>query len=278
MKNISFKDKILKDIPKFLALSFFLYCAPVPVRNMLRRFRHQNLISVLNYHRIDNDLEDVNAVSPSNFERQMIFLKNNYEVISVKELIEIIQSGVNHKRWVVITFDDGYLDNYKNAAPILKKNQIPACFFISSGIVGSDKPFAHDIKRLGRQIPVMNWEHVRQLYEMGFEIGAHTINHVRLSQCNFLTLQQEIVGSKETIENILNTEIKYFSHPHGLQSDVSTEALNIIKQSGFECNFSAYGGLVQPGDDIFNIKRVGIPDHSSLTFFKAWVEGWRIRQ
>ncbi|HID70235.1 MAG TPA: polysaccharide deacetylase family protein [Desulfobacterales bacterium] len=275
MTSVLNHNNHIRNNVKTLAMACFVYITPVPWRNILCRLRKQSLITVINYHRVDNDNCDINAVSPKNFDRQMSFLKNNYTVISIKELLERMKTGCNDQRLVVITFDDGYLDNFENAAPILKKYNFPACFFISSGIVGTDKPFLHDMKRLGRKIPAMSWSHIRKLHGMGFEIGAHTINHVRLSQCDSGDLEDEIVGSKDMIEEKINAEVSYFSHPHGLLSDVSSTALSIIKKTGFLCNFSAYGGLVQPRDDVFDIKRVGIPNHESLLFFRAWVEGWR---
>jgi len=271
------RNYMLRGWAKFFAMAFFLYCVPVPLRNLFRRFRKQSLITVINYHRVDRDAMDINAITPENFERQMAFLKRNYTVVTVRELLEKIQSGCNKQRLVVITFDDGYLDNFEQAVPILKKYKLPACFFISSGIVGTDKPFSHDIKRLGRKIHTMSWQHVKQLHEMGFAIGAHTVNHTRLSHCNRDDLEKEIVGSKTMIEQKINAPVSYFSHPHGLLTDISPIALSIIKRAGFLCNFSAYGGLVQPGGDLFDIKRVDIPDHHSLLFYRAWLEGWRIR-
>ncbi len=276
MNSILNHNSWIRNNIKTLVMAFFVYCAPVPWRNFLYRLRKKSLITVINYHRVDNDNGDINAVSPENFDRQMSFLKNNYTVISIKELLERMKTGCNGQRLVVITFDDGYLDNFENAAPILKKYDFPACFFISSGIVGTDNPFLHDMKRLGRKVPAMSWAHVRELHAMGFEIGAHTINHVRLSQCSPEKVEDEIVKSKNMIEEQIHAKVTYFSHPHGLPSDISQPALATIKKAGFLCNFSAYGGLVRPGDDVFDLKRVGIPDHESLLFFKAWVEGWRI--
>lgn len=257
-------------------MGLYTRCVPVPIRNKLLQRSSDSLITVLNYHRVDSDPSDVNAVSVDNFERQMAYLDSHYQVITVADLLETVTQGSNQSRKVVITFDDGYRDNFENAAPILQKYNLPACFFIASGIVGTDKSFRHDRRRLGRAVPVMSWDHVRQLHDMGFAVGAHTVNHARLKFCDPVTLHHEIHGSKKMIEDKLGTEVSYFSHPYGLQEDISPNSLAEIKNAGFVCNFSAYGGLVQPAfDDTFALKRVGIPNHKSTLFFQAWVEGWR---
>lgn len=85
---------------------------------------------ILMYHKVDKD----------KFDTQMRYLKKNYNVISLYELISTLKS--NHtfaKNTAVITFDDGYLDNYRNAYPILKKYGLPATIFVVSGLIGTKK-------------------------------------------------------------------------------------------------------------------------------------------
>lgn len=98
-------------------------------------------IIVLLYHRVA-DLEtdpQLLAVSLSNFEKHMQYLKENHPILRFED-----DWGKVKKPSVVITFDDGYLDNYLNAKPILEKYQIPATIFVASGNIGSDKEFWWD--------------------------------------------------------------------------------------------------------------------------------------
>ena len=93
----------------------------------------------LNYHRVLSDLEFQNIYRPNNdlvvskkvFENQIIYLKENFEVISINE----IHQKKNNKRRVVITFDDGYFDNLKNALPILEKYNCPATIYIATSFL-----------------------------------------------------------------------------------------------------------------------------------------------
>ena len=238
--------------------------------------RRSSLITVLAYHRVEHDPSDVNAITPEIFDRQMACLKRHYRVIGVGELLGILRSGQNRERAVVITFDDGYRDNLTTAAPILKKHCLPACFFLSSGFIGTDRPFPHDLRRLGRGVPTLSWDEVRELRRQGFEIGSHTVNHARLSESDPETLRRELRESRETLERELGADVVYFSFPFGKPGDCSRDVMDEIRRAGYACNFSAHGGLAEPGSDLYDIQRQGVSNHPSLLFFRAWVEGWRI--
>lgn len=108
------------------------------------RFRPKSF--VLLYHRITEleiDPWDL-AVSPENFEEQLIVLKKMYNVISLDELIETKRKKKLKNGTIAITFDDGYKDNYTTAYPILIKHQIPATFFISSAYIENQEEFWWD--------------------------------------------------------------------------------------------------------------------------------------
>lgn len=98
-------------------------------------------VLVLTYHRVcdlQNDPQQL-AVSPENFEKQMEFLKNNYEIVDYKD-----DWFPRKNIGVVITFDDGYADNLENAIPILERNKVPATFFISTSLLDTENEFWWD--------------------------------------------------------------------------------------------------------------------------------------
>ncbi len=102
--------------------------------------------NVLVYHRInsvDTDPWGI-TVSPGCFEQQIGFLKQHCNLISLDELVQQLSNGVLLKNSVCITFDDGYIDNYTYARPILEKYDCPATFFLSTAFVGSEDVFWWD--------------------------------------------------------------------------------------------------------------------------------------
>lgn len=108
---------------------------------------NSNRLLVLTYHRISDapDLEDSLKVSLGNFENQMRFIKKNYRLISGDELSDIIRNKKPFpKNSCLITFDDGWNDNYTNAFPVLKKLGIPAVIFVSTDFIGTNQVFWHE--------------------------------------------------------------------------------------------------------------------------------------
>ena len=113
-------------------------------RNVRRLFVED--VRIIAYHRICeideyNDKELVSA-SCKEFEKQVIYIKKHYNAISFSELIECIRNKSSFpKNALIITFDDGFADNYINAFPILKKHQLSATFFISTGYIDTKETF-----------------------------------------------------------------------------------------------------------------------------------------
>ena len=266
----------MRTVLKYCAKALFLFSGYLQLRNWLYKTMKKSPISVLTYHRIDDDPADVNAVSPANFERQMAYLKRHYRVITVAELLTILERGHNTERAVVVTFDDGYRDNYCHALPILKKHDITACFFIATGFIGTKRAFPHDIKRLGRGVPAMDWHQVGQLRANKMEIGSHTVNHVRLSECEMTTLSRELSESRSLLENASGGDVEFFAFPFGKPADCPDTVLDALRSAGYRCNFSSCGGMIFPSSDPFRLRRLATANHHSLFFFRAWIEGWKV--
>src|SRR5207302_3909591 len=109
----------------------------------------------------------------------------------------------------VITFDDGYLDNWSIAAPELTCRGLPACFFVATGFIGSDRSASWDSAR-GVRSAWMSWDHIRDLQKSGFELGAHTISHVNLGASDPATALSEITGSKTQLESETQSTVRHF--------------------------------------------------------------------
>ena len=124
-------------------------CGMLHVARWLTSYRESSL-AVFAYHRIanakvDDPLEsDVELVSASTaaFERQMRFVKDNFTPLSCADLISHLYRGTRlPPRSAIVTFDDGFEDNYTNAFPVLKRLGMPATFFVVTGCIDTGAPF-----------------------------------------------------------------------------------------------------------------------------------------
>lgn len=241
----------------------YLYCGYVQLRDLFRALLGRSRIVVLYYHRIGK--ADVLTRTPQQFSDDLDFLKKHYECISLRELCDRLQrKPVFRRRAVVITFDDGYRDNYLLAAPILKKAGISATFFVSTGYMGTERDFLHDLRdekeviEKALRFPKLTWMDLRAMQSEGFEIGSHTINHTNLGKADKQSIEREITGSLAMLNKMLDDRPRAFSFPWGKPQDISEYAIDIVKRAGYYTAVSAYGGSNTRGADLFNIRRLDV--------------------
>ncbi|MBA2246148.1 MAG: polysaccharide deacetylase family protein [Gemmatimonadetes bacterium] len=224
---------------------------------LYRRFFRNRAIIVL-FHRVDDRLaDDPLSCTSAEFDAYCRFFRRYFTVVSLEELLDRLERGEDISRHLVITFDDGYLDNHEVAAARLRVHEIPACFFIATNFIGSDyRPWWDAELPFAPQW--MDWQEVRELHHQGFEIGAHTMNHVDLGVVVGGDAVAEIIGSRKRIERELRTEVPFFSYPYGRANQITEENREAVRRAGFRCCLSAYGGTVTPGVDLFDLPRVPI--------------------
>ena len=222
-----------------------------------RRLSAGRAVIVL-FHRVDDRYPGTPINSTRReFESFLTFFKRFYTVISLGDLLERLRRGDDVSNCLVITFDDGYLDNYRDAAPALARHGLPACFFVVTEFLGSNRVPWWD-EELGIQSEWMDWDQLRALHAQGFEIGAHTMSHVDLGVTVGDPAVAEIVGAKKRLERELGAPIGFFSYPYGRRHQVAEENRKAVRAAGFSCCLSAFGGAVKAGDDPFRLNRTPI--------------------
>lgn len=261
MKNM--KEYIL-DASKIILVIIIVLAVLVTLFYFLY-MRPRYVVPVLMYHSIsDRSDNPYTHVDLDIFLKQMKFLHDNdYSVISVDELVDGIKSGRKfpHKT-VVITFDDGYVDNYLYAFPVLSKYKMPATIFILPGSMGEEKG-------------CMTWDQVRLMQENGIEFGSHTNTHEYLPDIkDTKLLWKEIADSKKKIESNTGVEVKYFSYPVGGFNDKIKEA---VKKAGYKAAFTTGNrGADRYNKDIYELNRIKMTNKegSKPLYFRAAISGY----
>ncbi len=218
---------------------------------------------ILMYHSVSDDRTSTLHVAPENFSRQMAFLrKEGYKVISLGALIDSIKEGKTFlPKTVVVTFDDGFEDNYLNAFPVLAKYRMPAVIFIITSYVGNREGY-------------MNWDQVRLMMANGIEFGGHTRNNVYLPSIkDERRLRYEIDGCREDIKRKTGAEALYFCYPTGAFNE---KVKDVVRESGYKGACSTNRGNDRLNRDVFELNRVKVTnsDMTKPLHFRAKISGY----
>jgi peptidoglycan/xylan/chitin deacetylase (PgdA/CDA1 family) len=227
-----------------------------------RLFFRDKAVIVL-FHRIDDRYPgDPITCSTADFRYFCDFFQRYFTVVSFHTLLSKLERREDISSHIVLTFDDGYRDN-RDAANELLRRAIPACFFIATDFIDSDRVPWWDAEA-GIRSQWMSWNDVRSLRSDGFELGAHTKNHVDLGIVSGEEAMEEITGSTRRLAAETGAKIDLFSYPYGRPEQITEENRDIVRKVGFICCPSAYGGTVRAGNDPFRIRRTPIsPWHIS---------------
>jgi peptidoglycan/xylan/chitin deacetylase (PgdA/CDA1 family) len=270
-KKINSRKNDLRFYLKELFFALYVYCY-APIRCA---FPTEGKVIVLLYHRVNDDCRDDVTVGIEQFNRQMKFLaESRYYVAKIDDVLTGNVDTRKNKRIIVVTFDDGYEDNFKNAVPILLRNKIDASFFISTNIVGSKARFAHDLKNGLDHIPNLSWDQIMVMRDLGFTIGSHTENHINCAKADSTKVKSEIIASRSTLAEKLDLHDCIFAYPHGKKDDITPKVLDFVKEQGFLGCLSAYGGVNTLPLDPYNVKRMGIDWKFSSLAFRARLKGF----
>jgi peptidoglycan/xylan/chitin deacetylase (PgdA/CDA1 family) len=230
----------------------------------------QNAVPVLLYHHINPHGGDTVTVTPEVFAGQMRLLaESGYRTLTLGELLEFVKGKeAAAAKAVVITFDDGWLDNYLFAYPVLLQYRFTAATFLVTGRVAAARvaslpeqvPCHEEAKRLisageaGRV--VMDWDLVRRLQDEGLmEFYSHTVSHHRCSGLGAAELAAELQMSKAALEAETGRSCPYLCWPYG---DWDEAALQAALAAGYTAVFTTVDGFTRRGSDPAGIRRIEV--------------------
>jgi peptidoglycan/xylan/chitin deacetylase (PgdA/CDA1 family) len=122
-----------------------------------------------------------------------------------------------------------------------------------------------------QSLTFMDWDEVRELTHMGFEIGSHTVEHAILSRLSKERLRDELERSKKTIERELSIPCPYFAYPNGRTADLTAESQEALRQAQYDFAFTSIPSFCSTAQNPLCLGRVVIPDHPSVDQFRAHV-------
>jgi peptidoglycan/xylan/chitin deacetylase (PgdA/CDA1 family) len=182
-------------------------------------------VPILMYHAVDTiplpgEWGEALIIPTKQFKSEMEYLKNNgYHTITLAQLYENMSKNTSvPAKTVVITFDDGYLDQYTQAFPILRDLGLTATFFICTNAVNNADP------------SYINWEGLKEMSKAGMDIESHTVHHWNLATLDRDKLCSELADSKKALEGNLGITVNLISYPEG---QYNAEVLKATQEAGY---------------------------------------------
>jgi peptidoglycan/xylan/chitin deacetylase (PgdA/CDA1 family) len=223
------------------------------------------------------------------------YIVNNYNIISLKDFIKALENGDCGKLppyAIIITFDDGFKNNY-NLFEIIKKYCIPVTIFLCSSIIDTNRHYWFKDQKLEsfenfKLVKMTNFDRLENLEREGFiqtkeysnrqalslaeinimknfvDFQSHTMFHPCLPKCSYIEAKNEIFESKTQLENILKKQIVAISYPFG---DYSEREIELCKQSGYKCGITVDYGFNTIFTNPFKLKRLNVNDTDNLDEF-----------
>ncbi len=190
-------------------------------------------VPVLTYHRVHTlpavgELDLI--VDPANFRAELATLhRAGYHAISQAQLFDALYKGAPLPRKpIIISVDDGYVDDVRTILPDLKRLHMVATFFVITGRM-SEPGF-------------LDAEQIRELDGAGMDVGDHTEHHVDLRLLTPSQLRMETAGSRQVLEHVLGHPVYFFAYPFGA---FNATVVSAVRTAGFTMAYTTAGGTTE---------------------------------
>lgn len=211
-------------------------------------------VPILMYHSIAYEKDNPVRLPVKNLEEQFKYLKDNgYYTITLSDLYKYFMSDTPiPEKSVVLTFDDGYVDNYTAMLPMLKKYNFKATIFVITGAIDKSANY-------------LTWSQLIEMEKYGVDIESHTVSHENLKDMSKDKQLETLIKSKKDLEKMLNKQVNYFSYPFGGYNETSIEA---VRKAGYTMAITTDGRWASKSDGIFSLHRVYISGFHDMKEFK----------
>ncbi len=230
-------------------------------------------LPVILYHKVVNEPELNTSVgifvTSKVFEKHLSYLKKNgYRTLTYYDVNKIINNEMlSQKSDIILTFDDGYKNNYTNAFPILKDFGLKCVIFMVAGTKSNtwdkDKNETEDF--------LMTDQEISEMEEYGIEFGSHTLTHPHLTKIPIDEAKHEIEDSFRILSQKLKNPLISFAYPYG---ECNEEIESIVTETGYQFGIATDSGPILLKDNLKRVRRQIIFSHTSMLQFKKKISKW----
>lgn len=263
--------------------------APLPAHLLARNTRLQNSVGILVYHRIAERPPSAPAppwnVTPRRFRAHMQgLLARGYQPWPLSQVIQHSRQGKPIPPGTfVVTFDDGYANNYHRALPVLQEFKIPATIFLATAYLDSELPFPFDNWPASGSpaVPRESWiplttQQCHAMLDGGLiELGAHTHTHADFRGRPH-KLREDLARCLDEMDRRFGVTAPAFAFPFGRKDlgFAGGELTEIARQSSVVCGLSTESESIVPGSDPFEWGRYTAASVDTPATLSAKLDGW----
>jgi peptidoglycan/xylan/chitin deacetylase (PgdA/CDA1 family) len=212
------------------------------------------------YHHVDelepgaNALDRDLTVSPQRLEEQLRYLREEgYQSVTLGDLALYLTIGQPlPSKPIIITFDDGYVDAYTHAFPLLQRYGFVATFFLISEPMDNGLP------------QFLTWEHVKEMHAAGMKFEPHSFNHPDMRNRDFDFVVFQILAPKEAIEARTGEPCRFFAYPAGRYDQF---VIDVLRSAQFWGGVLTEQGATHGTGDLFKLRRVRVRGEDDLGAF-----------
>jgi len=259
-----------------------IYCLSHVFYFFSKKFLSKERIVILCYHRTshsNNCSEKYWNVTPESFTAQMQYLKDSgFTTIYTYEIPDILEQGVGDKKYVCITFDDGYSDNYKHAYSVLKKFDFKANFYLSTSYIDSGYPFPFllkkDIEESSSSMPLKK-NQLKKMRDNKISFQSHGHVHQKNPSMVKEHIKKDINASLKFLSQFIENEKSKSSYvaPFGVFGINAKKIKTSLSELGIELAFLGNWGSVTSDCDLLDMKRIPIYGRDSFNEFVLKTKG-----
>ena len=223
-------------------------------------------LPILMYHSVNPTVSQILSqyqVTPDAFEEQLRYLRDAgfYNVSWEAWQTAVTTNNPLPGRAIILTFDDGYLDFYQYAWPLLKKYGFTATVFLVTDCIGGSNLWD---RSYGVELSLMGWSEIRQLQAQGVEFGSHSVTHRPLTALSYSEVMEEGMRSKMLLESQLGKAIPTFAYPYG---DFDPVIQHLMGACGYTVALSCRPGGNGFQDRLLALRRIEVKGSDSLQEF-----------
>ena len=229
----------------------------IPTPTWVRQGPDHVIVPIILYHRIAvSPINSEYYVPPEKFEEEIKLLRDwEYTPIKVDMLLKAILEGVElPPRPIIITFDDGHLNNYTTAFPIMQKYGFTGVLYIVGNYMGTPE--------------YMSADQIKEMAEAGWEVGSHSMSHLDLTLLEPEYQRSEIVNSREKLEAELGVPVLSFAYPFGVSN---SSVIDYVHFAGYTSAMGLGFTFDQGSSNLFNLQRRDIKGSYDVLKFASFL-------